>query len=791
MAIIFPKKHQMKKSQQEYFKKHLEELFLRRVGNPLKAGLLITSLPLPRYVDYKLSFKNKISTAIPIGQWYDVKKESPRRVLLIGDGENQIAPDTIKLTSNPQKIKNTAYNAPSARMSHIEKSSAPLFMWERHALQIEWHGNSIEIAMGIQAKGKIHWWEACRLVLLSEHENCRIIEMGGAIPVIHNDIETLTKYPSYRHPFLHKHNWINGHIYARLHSNGVCEIFAHHINSKFFDDGLPFEDVVPVIGFRTKTKKYPAIKCNNGILPSLLNLTNGIAVDFSEISLLSSSKNPAKIFVQNDFLITQPFKGAELFGGLCPEEVNNDPWIIHANQKKWLRGLARTFRFTVSLNPNRSPKVIRYLAPPWLYGMCEEFMPEPLLPVSNDFDCALTVSEQWLKKYVVKNGFEVGAMPRHIGKKEWKGRHEPGWEGEVPYAHFLLAWRKTDSQLFYDALRDAYFLADVCVDHATKTIRMHGYPPNAVALPMARIHGIFTAFLECGDPYLRDTAQAVIEASYRLHKNSWPRLAVGRDACFIRGAVFLYRYTGEDFYRKLARNAIDDVINSQRENGSFGDQGGGTGIHQWGGYISKPWMGLMAVGGLLDYLELFPSEHSIWACIKKFADWLMKERFYADGIMGWGYQHDYNGLRMHYNARTGKSYPLPGNTHWHKDYFARLMLMCSLKFKNPSYYFAWLESFYGTVAKIKNKPQHCSDHFVAQAVQYIPWLQSKLWNATIDTNGKINIKPFLPCKNGSGTTKICTPNGWLKILNKNNKFLLENKTFPLTALQPNSRKQYA
>jgi hypothetical protein len=37
--------------------------------------------------------------------------------------------------------------------------------------------------------------------------------------------------------------------------------------------------------------------------------------------------------------------------------------------------------------------------------------------------------------------------------------------------------------------------------------------------------------------------------------------------------------------------------------GSFGDQGGGAGIHGWNAYITKPWMGLMATGGMVDYIE--------------------------------------------------------------------------------------------------------------------------------------------------------------------------------------------
>src|SRR5690606_6968561 len=120
--------------------------------------------------------------------------------------------------------------------------------WHRHLLRIRHGERSIGLAMGMRVDGEVHWWEGCRLVVLEETPTCRVVEMGGAIPHTFNDRATLNAYPNLKHPFLHKHNWLNGHTYARLHCNGVCEIFAHHINSRFVDDGADLDDAVPVIG---------------------------------------------------------------------------------------------------------------------------------------------------------------------------------------------------------------------------------------------------------------------------------------------------------------------------------------------------------------------------------------------------------------------------------------------------------------------------------------------------------------------------------------------------------------
>lgn len=47
------------------------------------------------------------------------------------------------------------------------------------------------------------------------------------------------------------------------------------------------------------------------------------------------------------------------------------------------------------------------------------------------------------------------------------------------------AWRSGSHEEYSDALRQAYYFTDVCVDHAVKAGRMPGYPPNAFALPLS------------------------------------------------------------------------------------------------------------------------------------------------------------------------------------------------------------------------------------------------------------------------------------------------------------------
>lgn len=729
---------------------HFDKLHLRRLGEPAEAGLWVTSLPWPRDPTMSLTLGGVPTATFPLGCWPG--EDTPRRLLMFGDGGDGIPPKELALHQMVNK-SSSARQTPEAKMELFETSPEKYFVWERHLLRIRHGGRSVGLALGLRTGGRVHWWEACGLVVVEETPECLVIEMGGSIP---RDIQTtddLNHYSGYKNPYLHKHNWLSGQIHARLFANGVCEIYAHHINNKFMDDGLSLEDVVPVIGF----------KVDEGLsapddLPGLWDGSRdrfelgGVRFDMSEVARLASSAQPGEVSQEQGFLILQPYEGVELYGGLCPEDRTGDPFIFHSVQKGFPRGMARTLRFSLSLS-DRSPKIVRYLAPAWWYGLCEEFLPEPILPVCNEYDVTLELANDFARKNMVRSGFEDGALPRHLAcAKELKGRicNEPGWEGEIGYGLFLRVWRTGNGDDYADALRSAYYFTDVTIDHAAKLVRMHGYAPNAFSLPMNRVQATIAAYLETGDPYLCAAAQAVTTNAHWQNKNSWPRMAVGRDACYVRSAVFLYRYFGDEFFRKIALEGAMCVVNSQRPNGSFGDQGGGSGLHQWSGYITKPWMGLLAVNGLLDYLELFPDEEKLKTTVKQFADWLMTERWeHAKGKV-WAYQHDYNGLD-HHMGPNGQITRFPTHKPWHQDNLARLLGTITFQTGDLRYLDAWAESY-------AISPLEQTDHSVSAALQFIPWIQAKLWNARLSSDG-IEMAPIWFGERTPLTALVMTPEG--------------------------------
>jgi hypothetical protein len=745
---------------QQLLEHHLASLRLSRLGENREAGLWITSLPWPRAASTPLSLEGQTTACEELGQWPCETTEMPRRLLLIADGENR-APDEIGLQSG---APSTPAALPEATMELIASCPHEDFAWERHFLRVEHEGRAMGLVLGLRVGEEVHWWEACRVVEVERSTQCLTLEMGGAIPCREMDIETFRTHEGLTNPFLHKHNWINGHLRLRLHANGVCEVFARHINSKFFDDGGDFEDAVPVVGFRllddaVQDDASTLLEESGGAWDGTrATMQLGEArFDLEEAARLATPAQPGRLDLdlENQFLVWQPYQGFELFGGICPQQLIGDEFILRAEQHKILRGMARTLRFSFSLS-QRSPRIARYLAPAWWYGVCEEFSPAPYLPISNVYDDTLEQARRWVRENIVQRGFEDGSVPRNASCKKAATdeaesvRCEPGWEGEIPYAQFLAAWRSGGEEDYQSALRSAYHFTDLAIDHSAKIVRMHGYPPHAFALPMARLQGTIAAYLETGDRFLLETAEAVTTNAFWLHKNSWPRHAVGRDACFIRSAVLLYRYFGNEYFRRLAYEGIQTVAAAQRANGSFGDQGGGTGIHQWGGYITKPWMAMLATGGVLDYWELFPDEELCATIARKAADWLMSERVERDGVLGWCYQHEFKGGRTYFNPFSRKSYPLPDYA-WHQENIGRLMLLCTQRFGDASYTTAWAESR-------ATKRGERGDHYISSVLQFIPWVQDHLWRAKLTEDGistdPTDFGPLTP-----NTAIIQTPTG--------------------------------
>ncbi len=742
-------------TEQNGFEMDLKRIPLTRLGDERPAGLWITSLPWPRKDAQPCSLDGEPTYCRPLGQWPGEPEGRPRRLLLVADGGDR-APERLRLTTEP--VLATA-QPPTAENECFERSSEPYTVWERHRLRIRYQGLSLALAMGLRTGETWHWWEACRMVVREETASCRVIEMGGAIPLVHSQ-RSASDAEGFANPWLHKHHWLYGHIMVRLHTNGVCEVYARHVNSKYVDEGDDLSPAVPVIGMWSDDAPCAADMPLCGAWDgSCEEFTFGnVKFDVAEVARLATAEHPGRMDGADDMLVWQPYRGFALYGGQpTAQRSGADGHVLRPEEEKILRGMSRTLRFSFSLS-SRSPRIARYLAPDWWYGLCEEFMPAPLLPVYSSPESHMRAARDWLSASVNERGFEDGGMPRggiRKGKNATK-KMEPGWEGEIPYGQFLAAWRYSDAEDYDLAMRSAYHFSDVIIDHAGNLVRMHGYPPIAFSLPMSRVQGTIAAYLETGDRFLFDAAEKVIDSANRLHRNAWPRMEVGRDACYLRGAMLLYRYFNDLHYLRIAREGVATVAQSQRANGSFGDQGGGSGIHQFSGYVTKPWMGLLAINSVLDVLEMFPDNQELADCARRFADWLMAERTDREGVMSWGYQHDFNGGRTYQRRLSDPVINLPSQAHWHHETLARLLGYCAIRFNRRDYLDAWAESH-------ATKSKTGGDHPVAAALQFLPWIQAHLWQTKIGTDGELELRAIHFGPRTFEQAKVHTPDGAIDV----------------------------
>jgi hypothetical protein len=120
--------------------------------------------------------------------------------------------------------------------------------------------------------------------------------------------------------------------------------------------------------------------------------------------------------------------------------------------------------------------------------------------------------------------------------------------------------------------------------------------------------------------------------------------------------------------------------------------------------------------------------------------------------MGWSYQHGFRGGRDFYDASSGKPDALPTKPLWHEEYFARFLMFCALRFRRREYFEAWDESYRGAAA------QMASDHTACTALQFLPWLQAKLWQASVTDDG-ISAQPVWLGKRTPAAGVVLGPDG--------------------------------
>jgi hypothetical protein len=410
--------------------------------------------------------------------------------------------------------------------------------------------------------------------------------------------------------------------------------------------------------------------------------------------------------------------------------------------------MGRTVRMVASLGPVE-PDVAVYLLPDWWYGLAEDICETPLLPVRDHTSVFIEKAVGYYRSNHLAGCFDDGAVLRATTLQE------PGWEGETPQAQLAVAYWNGEAQDYSLALRNAYYVADVAVDKALFAIRMHGYDSPAQSLPMQRVSGMVAGYLETGDPYLLDTARAVAESAYSWDRANWPRRSFGRDAAYIRGLVYLYRYLGDPGDLARAREALHRVVSTQLPDGSFADQGSTVGIHAAMNLIVKPWMGCIATEAMVDYLAFAPDEQ-IERSALAFSRWLLTCRVRDEQGVRWPYQSSHAGANVTYRM-DGTVAPMLTNL-FHLEYLAKILGWAALRTNEPEFYMAWWQSWQRYRDTDEKLRFWVSDHEANKISTNLTALRDRLWGARF-TSRSVTVQPRTDLAPDLAEATVSTPDG--------------------------------
>ncbi|NQU11159.1 hypothetical protein HQ590_10240 [bacterium] len=730
------------------------QLTLRNQQPDPDARIAIVSLPQPLGAPLPAQLGDLPTQVQPIAHWpasVAGRADAPRRQLVVAVADGPL-PGDVRVHDGAPAAGD--FTGPTVACRIVSKKSTGVLLREVNELELAYGEARVGLRLGLSHAGTPHWWEWVTVEQLWTGPLCQAIRVGGFIEVGQMQEEELMAHggviESITAGLYHKHNWLRGELYALLFANGVVQLTCRHVNNRLFDQGRDLEDALPIIGFRA-----------DGITPQDVALdgrTTEFAIgparlDLREAGLLVSPEHPGRLTSADGLAIYQPYEGVEIVGDLN-HQARNDGYIVRGVDRRIPRGVARNVRFCLSLG-TAAPRVSRLTVPAWWYALARDLWADDCLPVRDDRDLAIESAENDARERLAKR----------VGCFDSSTVNAAIWDGEVPYAQLLYAYRTGDPVIHQLAIDESYFFADIAFDHASETIRMQDYPFGAVAPPLYRTVPLTFGWLETGDPWLRDLAESGATHYYWIDRHNWPRRTYGRDAGSLRSLIFLWDYTGREDYLAMAREALGRAVSCQRPDGSTGDQGGAVGIQGGNAHeITKPWMALIAADPVMDYLQRRPGDAELLRSLLATGGFILRSQLEKDGRYFWSYQYRYGDnpgdpWEMRKNPETFTRYPSPKSCA--NGYKARFLTLLTALTGDLRYLEAW-QRFYATHWGVPGQEPKSVGYAINKVLQNLPFEQAFTWNARLNGDG-LRLRPVLTAVRAQLAGTILTPWGDLEV----------------------------
>jgi hypothetical protein len=387
-------------------------------------------------------------------------------------------------------------------------------------------------------------------------------------------------------------------VFMVLYANGSAEFRAHFINNELYGHG----------GF-VKGKPCVILESAHGVA-AVDGKSGHWRLHSQDLASFGGDAPSACKRVENKLEWT-PFADTRQILGIRHDKATQQEETVFVtdSEKGFAKGIARTAVFQISAGDTAPPG--RCLADAHTYLLAAELsLPLDIAPSNPPripgFEALPELSRTAARVYLrneMKEGFCSGGVFRYLDQYP-HGRWEFSCDGNEIAAFLRGSYVWEDGQLYGLGMRNADYCADLGCHHASFFWRYHEAQPDieTYSLIYMRFGGLVQAFLETGDPYYMETAEAVANHWIATHRGNWPRRGIGRDAEPVEGILLLYDFTGRDIYFEAARQIARDVVLSLYPDGLW-RSGAGAGPF-WGvnALDGSPWNGSHLLAGLAEFL---------------------------------------------------------------------------------------------------------------------------------------------------------------------------------------------
>ncbi|MBI4027636.1 MAG: hypothetical protein HY360_21800 [Verrucomicrobia bacterium] len=557
---------------------------------------------------------------------------APRRNLVLMQSEHSLPEMLEGGFRNAQQTTSLASHCWRLEIKEIESIKINESGFNRYYKEVDElvlrHGDrSLGFRMGVQHGERFYWWQWVRIEPMWDGPVAAAYRVGGLIYAGRDDRAWVQRQTDkWLWPTI-TNKMLTANAMIILFANGVAQFCAHHINTRLFHTGEDL-DGVPVFAFSSGHAPLQPIEMELPGQNATLEIATGVRLNMAEALPLCSRECPGRLSTTAagaSLLLYQPFQDARVTVGTVrdPEAKVDLPLLWEkGSTEKILRGVARTTRFTLSMG-EAAPDVARFVAPEWWHSHCEESGSGPFLPVRGTLDPYVDRLVDSILQNQITGHFSDGGIWRDINTPgKTKDLSLNADEAGVLLQHACL---RQSGCCHAAALRALYYAADIAIDHAEWIVHQHGNW-NLFSLAYQRFGGLLTGYLETGDFYLRETAEAMAASYLAMDRFNWPTRNVGRDAEPTGGLALLWHYLGDRRALHGAQEVARRVAAVQEPDGSFAAQRGVGPCHGANALPGGPWMAGHAMNAVTEALiALNGNDPVLLRTLERYVAWIVAE----------------------------------------------------------------------------------------------------------------------------------------------------------------------